>query len=631
MILYHVPRNEFDRARSFAADDVMLTSLFADLCRVNILYMITRAGSGHIGTSFSSVDILSWIILRELGWPAESGEAPLYFSSKGHDAPALYAVMTAVGLLDFDLIHTLRRLGGLPGHPDVGTPGIPTNTGSLGMGISKAKGFVEAARLDGKRQPVFVLTGDGELQEGQIWESLAGAANRRLGELTVIVDHNKIQSDTWVSDVSDLGDLEAKFLGFGWAIRRCDGHDLGALSAALQELAADPEVPGVLVADTVKGKGVPFMEGVDDEGRYRFHSGAPDYSTYRRALDELVASINATLASLGADVLGLKEVEVADPMPASGQRLVDAYGAALVCLADRDPSIVVLDADLVLDCGLIPFSRRFPDRFIECGIAEQDMVSQAGALALRQRLPIAHSFASFLVPRAAEQMYNNATEGTKVVYVGSLAGLVPGGPGHSHQAVRDIALVASLPGLTAVEPSHAEEVEPLLDLCLHDLPGSVYVRLVTVPIDVPFRPPAGYRPIPGVGMTLRHGSDGVVFGYGPVLLTQAMLAAELLSKGYGVDLRMVGLPWLNRVDDAWLAGVTTGQPLVVTLDNHCRSGGQGEMILAALARLGRSVPCLQRTIDEVPVCGTNEEVLRHHRLDAQSLAEDILAATSTQA
>ncbi len=191
--LRYVPLDELRRLRELDADPVERAHAFADACRINILYMIMRAGSGHIGTSFSSIDIVSWLHLEVL-----EGD-DVYYSSKGHDAPALYSVLIGTERLPFEKLHGLRRLGGLPGHPDIAaTPEVNTNTGSLGMGISKAKGFARAARLRGERRRVWVLTGDGELQEGQFWESLAQAANEGFGEITAIVDHNKIQSDTWV-------------------------------------------------------------------------------------------------------------------------------------------------------------------------------------------------------------------------------------------------------------------------------------------------------------------------------------------------------------------------------------------------------------------------------------------------
>src|SRR5438128_3795777 len=237
MSLRFVPADECRRIATLQADPVERAAVFADACRLNALYMIERAGSGHPGTTFSSLDIVSWLHLEVLRADDR------YFSSKGHDVPGLYAVLAALGRIDFDLIHRLRRLDGLPGHPDVAaTPGVVTSTGSLGMGVSKARGFVLADRLAGRSGRVFVLTGDGELQEGQFWESLQPTANRVLHEITVIVDRNEVQSDTWVSEVSDLGDLEAKLRSFGWAVARCDGHDFRSLAATLGSLR-DEERP----------------------------------------------------------------------------------------------------------------------------------------------------------------------------------------------------------------------------------------------------------------------------------------------------------------------------------------------------------------------------------------------------
>ncbi len=191
----------------------------------------------------------------------------------------------------------------------------------------------------------------------------------------------------------------------------------------------------------------------EETALYDFHSGAPGPAAYAQALAELIERLNARLAGIGADELRLETRESPRRTPPERpQRLIHAYGEALVAAAEREPSLVALDGDLRLDTGLVPFQERFPERFFECGIAEQDLVSQAGAMALAGLLPVCHSFACFLTPRAAEQVFNNASEGTKVLYHGSLAGIVPGGPGHSHQSVRDIALMGSVPGLAAIEP-----------------------------------------------------------------------------------------------------------------------------------------------------------------------------------
>ena len=616
--LRYVPLDELRRLRELDADPVERAHTFADACRINVLYMIMRAGSGHIGTSFSSIDIVSWLHLEVL-----AGH-DVYYSSKGHDAPALYSVLIGTERLPFEKLHGLRRLGGLPGHPDIAaTPEVNTNTGSLGMGISKAKGFARAARLRGERRRVWVLTGDGELQEGQFWESLTQAANEGFGEITAIVDHNKIQSDTWVAEVSDHGDLEAKLCAFGWEVGRCDGNDIRALSEALAELEARAgDRPKILVADTVKGAGVSFMEPRDLErsgtALYAFHSGAPSEEQYGRALAELEARLAERLERIGAEPVRLAPEEVPPrTAPRNPQKLIAAYGEALAEAAESEERLVALDADLYLDTGLIPFRERFPERFVECGIAEMDMVSQAGALALSGLVPAVHSFACFLAPRANEQIYNNATEHTKVIYAGSLVGLVPGGPGHSHQSVRDIALMGSLPGAALVEPATDDEARAAVRWAVREADGPVYIRLVSVPWELPFEPGQVTELVPGRGRVVREGSDGFFVATGPVMLSQAWLAAERLAAD-GVAFGVIALPWLRGVDGAWLNEATGGLPLV-TVDNHYLDGGQGDAVLDAVAPLGQRV--VKLGVDRVPVSGTNDEVLREHRLDAESLAE----------
>ena len=635
--LVYVPAAELERIRGLQIGAVERAAIFAAACRINALYMIGKAGSGHLGSTFSSLDILSWLHLEELRL-ADERETPVdrFFSSKGHDVPALYSVLIGLGRMPFDSIHTLRRLNGLPGHPDIDTPGIFANTGSLGMGISKAKGFVQANRLQGINGEVYVLTGDGELQEGQFWESLPGAVNHGLHEITVIVDHNKVQSDTLVERVSSLGDLVGKLRAYGWAVDRCDGHDLNDLKRALAAVRSEKGKPKIIVADTIKGRGVSFAEHTamaPTDRLYKFHSGAPAPDVHERMADELIATVNRLLVAAGQPEIALEHVPFPE-RPAAGtvQRMVPAYSKALLAAAASDPKIVALDADLALDTGLLEFEERFTDRFIECGIAEQDMVSQASGLALAGMLPICHSFACFLSTRPNEQIYNQATERTKVVYVGSLAGVVPGGPGHSHQSVRDIATLASVPGLILIEPSCEAETEMATTFALKTTRESVYLRLVSIPCTIPYTLPADYEFVHGRGVALTEGKDAVLIGYGPVLLPQAVEAARLLGER-GIGLKVVNLPWLNRIDSEWLRQTVDGFPLLVTLDNHYVWGGQGEYVLSQVSRLGLTNPPrgLPLGIRSIPACGTNDEVLQYHGLDAASLADTIASSLGHRA
>lgn len=623
--LYYVPRAEFARVRALNASKVDTIALYADMARLNALYMIARAGSGHIGSSFSALDIISYMYLGEL----DQARGDVFFSSKGHDAPGLYAVLIAEGILPEDKLHALRRLNGLPGHPDVGTRGLVTNTGSLGMGISKGKGMLAANRLSGRVGRVFVMTGDGELQEGQIWESLPSAVNHHIGGLTVIVDHNKFQSDYAVERTSSLGDLEAKFRAFGWHVVRTDGHDMAGLIDVFRALRSVTDRPKIVIADTVKGKGVSFMEGTaidSDVEMFRFHSGAPKADEYLRAVEEIETRISNRLAAIGAMAVKIERVEkptIAAPV-ADMIRLFPAYTEALLAAAERRRELVVLDADLSLDMGLIPFAEHHRDRFVECGIAEQDMVSQAGGMALGGLLPIVHSFSCFLSTRPNEQIYNNATERTKVVYVGGLSGVLPAGPGHSHQSVREISAIGGIPNLVMVEPCCPDEVGPLLDWCIDHHDGPSFLRLVSVPYRTAAQLPAGYKPQLGRGVTLREGRNATIVTSGLVMVAEALAAAEHLA-AEGISVEVVNMPWLNRVDPDWIAGLAARMPALVTVDNHFVAGGQGEAILAALAKANvkRMPRCLVIGLEQVPPSGRNDEVLAALRLDAKGLADRI--------
>ncbi len=622
--LLFIPTSEIIKAQEATSNDITTIQILADILRLNALSMIMETGSGHPGTCLSSADIVAVLYYKKLL------DQDIFFSSKGHDAPLIYSVLVATGRLPEDSLHKLRRLNGLPGHPDIHTPGIPTNTGSLGMGISKAIGMIEAKRLQGKGGLAYVLMGDGELQEGQNWEAFRYAGQHKLREIVAIIDHNKMQSDTWVEKVGDLGYLEAKFRSFGWTVAKCDGNDIKKLLEVFEyfkqiELVVDN--PKVIIADTLKGAGVSFMESVQfapEEELYPFHSGAPSLEQYQIAVDELRKRINLRLARLDRDPIQLVSTEIPHrAVLKNPQCLIKAYGDHLANLARYNPEIVVLDADLRKDHNLDPFIKIAPDRFIEVGIAEQNMVSMAGGLALEGFLPITHTFAAFQM-RALEQMYNNATERRKIIYVGSLAGLLPGGPGHSHQAVMDIASFRAIPNLTLIEPSSEEEVRMALSWAVNENPQSTYLRLVSIPVETPYELPLGYELTVGRGVTLVEGKDAALIAYGPSMLTEAVKAAILLRNERKGSLAVINLPWLNRIDENWLIDLLKKYRKIYTLDDHYIHGGQGELIASILATHTKDYDrVINLGVNGIPACGQNIEVLKYHRLDSKSLAQDL--------
>ncbi|MFL5945255.1 MAG: transketolase C-terminal domain-containing protein, partial [Gaiellaceae bacterium] len=541
--------------------------------------------------------------------------------------PGLYAVLHALGVLPAERLLQLRRLGGLDGHPDVRIPGIEANSGSLGMGISKGRGMAWAKRFLGRGGRVVVMTGDGELQEGQNWEAFAAAAHQRIGNLWGIVDRNELQSDKPTEEVLALGDLESKLRAFGCYVVTCDGHDHDALADAFAQLgAAGDEAPKALVANTIKGRGVSFMEHPaalrEGGGTYRWHAGAPDDEHFERAHEELVERIRERLPGLALEPAPQLEEAVGEPESGMGSRRVTdeyvaaAYGEELRNLVDERPEVVVLDADLASDCRIRTIELEQPSRFVEVGIAEQDLVSMAAGLARQGLLPVVNSFASFLASRANEQIYNQASEGTKVVYALHYAGLIPAGPGKSHQSLRDISLLAALPNMTIVQPAGSEETRALLRWAVEDASDNVAIRLAIGPS--PRRIDLSGEATPGRGSVLHEGSEAIVFAYGPVMLHEALSAAEVL----GTRAQVVNMPWLNRVDASWLAELVEPFDEIFVVEDHAPVGGLGDFLRRALG--GRTLTVLG--VEGWPACGTPAEALRFHGLDGASLADRITLA-----
>jgi transketolase len=304
--------------------------------------------------------------------------------------------------------------------------------------------------------------------------------------------------------------------------------------------------------------------------------------------------------------------------------VVEAYGEALLELGAERDDLVVLDADLASDCRVRAFELAYPDRFFQCGIAEQDMVSAAAGMARHGLLPVVNSFAAFLASRANEQIYNQVSEGSKVVYALHYAGLIPAGPGKSHQSLRDVSLLAALPGVTIVHPGSAGETAALLRWAVEDAEETVAVRLAIGPSQRRLKLPAVAAV--GRGSVLREGTDAVLVSYGPVMLHEALVAAETLAADGELSLRVVALPWLNRFDGDWLAVEVGPFDPVFVLEDHATAGGLGDRLRGALP--GRVVEVFG--VDGLPACGTPEEALRFHALDGASLAARIAARAGSR-
>lgn len=629
-----IKKSEFDKVRNHSGDWAKRMKLFADMCRYNTLVAVKKAGSGHLGSSLSAMDIVTYLYLNELNVlevGLDSPDRDIYFSSKGHDVPGLYSLFYALGIIPEEKLLMLRRLHGLDGHPEVRQPGIEASTGSLGMGISKAKGMAWAKTYNKNKGNVYVLTGDGEFQEGQIWESLQATAHQKVNNVTAIMDHNKYQTDMLVADVNNIEDVVTKVSAFGWYVVKINGHDFNELKKTFTQLKNVSDKPKMIIADTIKGRGVSFMEKPLTEtfqGKtlYKWHSGAPDDESYVKGLAELSESINKLANEIGLRKINIPENKADGKVATKLDKefVTDAYGEALVELAKTNKKFVVLDGDLSADCKLRNFEKAYPDRFIENGIAEQDMVSMAGGLARMGLIPIVNTFASFLAARANEQIYNNAGEKTKIIYTCHFAGMIPAGPGKSHQSVRDISLFGALPNVTIIQPCNAQETKWATDYCINVAEENCVLRLVIGPSPERIQLPVDYKFKVGVGAELTEGNDAILFGYGPVMLHEALVAADYLKK-IGFGLKVVNMPWLNKIDLEWLKEVVKNQKRIFVLEDHSAIGGLGDRILNELVKI-REISGFEFTnlgLTEYPECGTPLEVLEYHQLDGKSLAKRI--------
>ncbi|MBN2454800.1 transketolase [Candidatus Woesearchaeota archaeon] len=254
--------------------------------RRTILKTIANAGSGHPGGSLSEIDILTVLYFRQMKYDAKRPDWPerdRFILSKGHGCPGLYVVLAEAGYFPKEELTKLRKIGSmLQGHPNNSTPGIEITTGSLGQGLSVANGIALAGRLDKKDYKVYLILGDGELQEGSVWEAAMTAGFKKLSNIIAIVDNNKLAQDNYVKDLKDIEPIDKKFEAFGWETQRINGHDYEEIIDALENAAKAKEKPQLIIADTVKGKGVSFME--NQKG---WHGKAPNAEQLKQALEEL--------------------------------------------------------------------------------------------------------------------------------------------------------------------------------------------------------------------------------------------------------------------------------------------------------------------------------------------------------
>ncbi len=580
-----VNESALERLRRRLVEDGDRLGPLSELCachRINALGAIVSAGRGWPGASLSCAEILTVLYHAVVRSSADPRARDAVVLGKGHAAAMQYACLAGVGLLPVAELLRYQRAGGPQAHADRSTPGIDVNTGSLGQALSKCCGLALAR----PERRVFAILGDGELQEGQCFEALQTMAHRGLGNVTVVIDRNHIQTDSPVEHIKAIRDLAAVLRGFGLRVRTLDGNDLAEVHACLTDPALAAR-PTAVIADTAKGAGVSFMASRGCEPRaYRYHGGAPAPREYLAALEELGRRISDAEVRRDVDEFIARErprvrrdTIPARPSPSTG----DAFARALTERVARRDDLVVLDADLESACRLTELGLRFPERFLEMGISEQDMVSCAGGLALGGELPVVNTYAAFL-RRAYEQIYVNATEGTRIIYAGHYAGLCYATDGKTHQCTGDVAMMRAIPQMTVLYPAFVEEVAGMLDWYLAGGgAGPLYLRLHRTPaasVPEPAEPP---RFVPGRGLRVRdRGARTAILTSGPHLTSTCAEVADEL----GFDLWAVST--LRGLAPELAAELTGRYDDLLVVEELMRAGGLLDELCAALARLDPS-------------------------------------------
>ncbi|MEU2246617.1 transketolase [Streptomyces sp. NPDC019224] len=603
--------------------DSDLTEVFelAQQLRVDSVRTSTSAGSGHPTSSLSAADLMAVLMTRHLRYDWDAPDDPagdhLVFS-KGHASPLLYAMFKAAGAItDEELMTTYRRFGHrLQGHPTPELPWVDVATGSLGQGIAYGVGIALAGR-DLEKQPyrVWVLCGDSEMTEGSVWEALDKAGRHELGNFTAIIDVNRLGQSGPTELEWDTDTYARRVEAFGCRALVVDGHDLTAVDRALRT-AADGSAPTVIVAKTVKGRGV--SEVADKEG---WHGKPLPEDLAERAVEELGGvrdlRVSGPRPPKAAPVAARSGGTVEPPRFEKGDEVATrvAFGKALVALGAR-PEVVALDAEVGNSTHSQDFEKAYPDRFFQTYIAEQQMVAEAVGMAVRGYRPYATTFAAFLT-RAHDFIRMAAVSDITMALCGTHSGVEIGADGPSQMGVEDLAMMRAVRGSTVLYPSDATSAAALT-VAMADIDGISYLRTTRGAYPVLYGSEETF-PVGG-SKTLRHGDDDQVTLVGAgVTLHECLAAADRLA-GEGVRARVVDLYSVKPLDAEALTRAARETGALVVVEDHHPEGGIGEAVLSALAAAGSHPAFAHLAGSGLPGSGTTAELL-----DAAGISRDHIA------
>ena len=576
--------------------------------RVSILRALYNSDSGHPGSSLSWVEIAASLFFYRMD--LEKGDQ--FILSKGHGAPTLYAALCLRGYANKeDFEKELRKIHSpFQGHPVADSlPHIHVSTGSLGQGLSIGLGMAEARKLARKSGTVYVLAGDGEQQEGQNSEAYRHAAAINTDNIVLTIDCNKYQNDAAVQDTLPLGDLEAQLKSFGWYVIKVDGHDISALKNAYEKAGSIKEKPKVIIADTIKGKGVRHMES--DRKK---HNGAISANEYTSAMNNLGLDIKeAPIKSQ----LRLNEEE-----PLRGTR--DAFGDALVEQGLKNDKIVVIDCDLGSATRTLKFKEKFPRRFFQVGIAEQHGVSFAAGLAKEGFRPFISSFGAFLTHRAGDQIMNSvAYSNAGVVLVGSHSGLAIGKDGATQMGIDDINFMRGIPDMEIYSPASGVEARQIVEH-LSKENGYAYLRISRRPVPSVHEESYIFNPTKANIIIDSQNEQAIsIFATGDMVYYAKKSADVLARKNIPVD--VINISRLQPIDRGTVIGYGRRRKRIFTLEDHGITGGLGTIVSEIVAEEGLSTRVFRHGIRGFGESGHPDDLYKKHELDTEGITKNVKA------
>ena len=598
------------------SDQIQFLKAFSKSCRRSILEMVTNAQSGHPGGSLSCIDYLSLLYVQRV---CETNEPVVV--SNGHISPAVYSVLAELGVIPKErVIKTFRSVEDIyEGHVNRRIPGVWYGTGPLGVGSSVAAGLALGEHLLKKEERVFLLMGDGENQEGQVYEMMNFAAKYKLANLIAFIDWNEVQLTDSIANIMPMN-FKGHYEAAGWNVLEVDGHDFAAMAVALDSALAEKDRPSVLISHTVMGKGVEFMEKTGLAHKADWHGKSPKKEETLAALVEIELSeeeariLAAGLAALKVNVkteYGIKvpAMDLGAAHTYGVEVMTDcrgAYGAALVDLARLNPNVLALTADLSESVKTDGVKKAFPERHIECGIAEQHMVSASGGLSLLGLVPFCSTFGAFMTSRAKDQARVNDINQTNVKMVATHCGLSVGEDGPTHQVLDDISSFAGFFHTGIFEPADPNQCDRIIR-AVAGMNGNVYVRMGRAKIPVitkedgtPFF--AGdYVWKPGKADVLRAGKRATVVASGPMVIRALEAAAAL-----GGDIEVIAVSSFIPFDSETIVESARKTGRVVTVQDHNVDTGLGSFVEKALFEAGVQVPMKRLGVAAYQLSGTSD-------------------------